>query len=114
MKFMRPEWHDNPMFYVSATSVTDTEVAPEGCENLFLLIPVASGLEADTEALRDHYFKMIIQCMEQHTGESILDSIVFKKSFCISDFVNEYNSFKNVWIGEYTIANSDIKTILPK
>ncbi|MFX4486013.1 hypothetical protein ABTA87_20920, partial [Acinetobacter baumannii] len=35
------EWPTDPLFYVSATSVTDNTVAPAGCENLFLLIPVA-------------------------------------------------------------------------
>ena len=35
------EWPTDPLFYVSATSVTDASVSPEGCENLFFLIPVA-------------------------------------------------------------------------
>jgi len=68
-------------------------------------------LKADTEALRDHYFKMIIQRMEQHTGESILDSIVVKKSFCITDFVNEYNSFKG---NAYGLANTLKQTAILK
>ena len=105
------QWPENPLFYVSATSVTDSGVAPEGCENLFLLIPVASGLEADTETLRDHYFKMIIQRMEQQIGETISDSIIFRKSFCITDFVDEYNSFKG---NAYGLANTLMQTAILK
>jgi len=104
-------WPVNPLFYVSATSVTDPDVAPEGCENLFLLIPVASGLKEDTETLRDHYFNMIIQRMEQQTGESILDAVIYRKSFCITDFVNEYNSFKG---NAYGLANTLLQTAILK
>jgi phytoene desaturase len=55
----------NPLFYVSATSVTDASVAPENCENLFFLIPTATGLQGDTEELREQYFTMIVQRMEK-------------------------------------------------
>ena len=41
-------WPSNPLFYASVPSVTDASVAPVGCENLFLLIPIAAGLEGDT------------------------------------------------------------------
>ena len=97
------EWPTDPLFYVSATSVTDDAVAPEGCENLFLLIPVAAGLENDTEELRDRYFDRIISRMEKYLGQSIKDSIIYRKSFAHSDFVNEYNAFKG---NAYGLANT--------
>ena len=34
-----PQWPKKPLFYVCAPSITDDSVAPEGCENLFFLIP---------------------------------------------------------------------------
>ncbi len=105
------KWPVNPLFYVSATSVTDAGVAPEGCENLFLLIPVASGLEADTETLRDRYFEMIVERMEKQMGEPIKNLIAYKKSFCITDFVNEYNSFKG---NAYGLANTLLQTAVLK
>ena len=37
-----PSWPSDPLFYASVPSVTDTTVAPVGCENLFLLIPIAA------------------------------------------------------------------------
>lgn len=101
--YTQPQWPSNPLFYVSATSVTDPSAAPPGGENLFLLIPVATGLTGDTEAIRDKYFEAIITRMEQHTGQSIKDAIVFKKSFAHSDFISEYNAFKG---NAYGLANT--------
>ena len=97
------EWPTDPLFYVSATSVTDNTVAPEGCENLFLLIPVAAGLENDTEELREKYFEMIIKRMEKYFGQSIKESVIYKRSFAQNDFVSEYHSFKG---NAYGLANT--------
>jgi phytoene desaturase len=105
------EWPTDPLFYVSATSVTDNTVAPEGCENLFLLIPVAAGLENDTEALRENYFNRIIERMEKQLGQSIKDAIIFKKSFAQNDFVNEYHAFKG---NAYGLANTLLQTAICK
>lgn len=104
-----PKWPTNPLFYVSIASKTDDTVAPEGCENLVFLVPVASGLSGDTEALRDNYFRHIAKRMETLTGESILDSIIFQKSYSVTDFTNEYNSFKG---NAYGLASTLKQTAL--
>ena len=64
---------------------------------------MASGLEGDSEELREKYFRMIIQRMEAHTGESILDAVMYKKTYSISDFVHDYNSFQG---NAYGLANT--------
>jgi phytoene desaturase len=97
------QWPTDPLFYVSVTSVTDDTVAPPGCENLFILIPVATGLSGDTEELRDNYFEMVIKRIEEHTGETIGDAIVYKKSFALREFTGEYNAFKG---NAYGLANT--------
>ncbi len=97
------EWPVNPLFYVGATSVTDTSQAPDGCENLFLLIPVAAGLTGDTEALRDQYFDLIIERMEKQTGQSIKEAIIYKKSYAHSNFIEDYHAFKG---NAYGLANT--------
>jgi phytoene desaturase len=101
--YTRPQWPSNPLFYVSAPSQTDAGVAPEGCENLFFLIPVAAGLTDDDEALRAAYFQQIVQRFERHTGQSVTDHIIFRKSFATADFVYDYNSFKG---NAYGLANT--------
>lgn len=107
----QPQWPAEPLFYVSAVSVTDKTAAPEGCENLFFLIPVAAGLKGDTEELRDKYFYKILQRFEERTGEKIKENIIFKRSFAVSDFVHEYNAFKG---NAYGLANTLRQTAIMK
>ncbi len=106
-----PKWPSAPLFYVCTPSVTDATVAPEGGENLFFLIPVASGLEGDTEPLRDQYFDQILARFENRTGQSVRDAIVYKKSYSVSDFKKDYHSFKG---NAYGLANTLMQTAVLK
>lgn len=106
-----PKWPTDPLFYVSATTVTDPSGAPEGCENLFFLIPIAAGLADDTDETREKYFLQIIQRFEERIGEPILDSIVYKKSYSVSDFVSDYNAFRG---NAYGLANTLMQTAILK
>jgi phytoene desaturase len=105
------EWPSDPLFYVSATSVTDATVASYGYENLFILIPVAAGLENDDEAIREKYFNMVIKRMEKYFGCSIKDAVIYKKSFAHREFISEYNSFKG---NAYGLANTLMQTAILK
>lgn len=97
-----PKWPTKPLFYLCVPSKTDQHVAPEDCENIFALIPVAPDLESD-EALRDKYLDMIIQRIKKATGVDIANHIVYKKSYAHEEFVNDYNSFKG---NAYGLANT--------
>jgi len=97
-----PKWPENPLFYVNFPSVTDKSMAPEGCETGFFLIPIAPGLE-DTPELRQQYFDIIINRFESLTDQNVKDHILFKESFCVNDFVSEYNSYKG---NAYGMANT--------
>jgi phytoene desaturase len=105
------EWPGEPLFYVCASSVSDENVSPPGCENLFFLIPVAAGLPGDNEILRDEYFNKIIKRFEKRTGEPVTNHIIYKKSFGPADFVNEYNAFKG---NAYGLANTLSQTAVFK
>ncbi len=107
--YKRPSWPQAPLFYVSVSSLTDPNVAPAGHENIVFLIPIASGLEGDTEALREHYFQLIAKRMEQHLGESILDAVVYKKMYSVKDFKADYNSFQG---NAYGLANTLLQTAI--
>jgi phytoene desaturase len=106
-----PKWPTEPLFYVSVSSLTDSTVAPEGHENLVFLIPVAAGLSDDSEVLREQYFQKILKRFEKHIGQPVSDSIVYKRSFAYSDFVNDYNSFKG---NAYGLANTLMQTAILK
>ncbi len=103
------KWPTDPLFYLSVSSVTDETVAPAGCDNMVFLIPVAAGLEADTEELRERYFQKILARFEEKTGQQIRNNIVYKKSYSISNFVTDYNSFKG---NAYGLANTLMQTAI--
>lgn len=73
------------------------------------LIPVAAGLVGDTEALREKYFQLILSRMEKHLGETIHDAVIFKKSYSVSDFSRDFNSFKG---NAYGMANTLMQTAI--
>jgi len=107
--YKKPGWPNAPLFYVSVASLTDPNVAPPGQENIVFLIPIASGLEGDTEALREHYFQVIAERMEKHLCESIRDAVVYKKMYSVADFRTDYNSFQG---NAYGLANTLLQTAI--
>lgn len=101
-----PKWPDEPLFYASFPSKTDENSAPEGKEAAIFLIPLAPGLE-DNEELREKYFKKIIFRFETLTNQKVTENIIFKESFCVNDFIKDYNSYKG---NAYGMANTLLQT----
>jgi len=102
----QPKWPTDPLFYVNFPSITDHSMAPEGCETGFFLVPIAPGLE-DTPQLREQYFDLILARFQERTGQRIENNIIFKESFCVKDFVAQYNSYKG---NAYGMANTLLQT----
>jgi len=96
-----PKWPEKPLFYASFPSKTDESVAPEGKEAGIFLIPIAPGIE-DTPEIREKYFNSIMERLEALTHQKVTDDIIFKESFCVNDFINDYNSYKG---NAYGLAN---------
>ncbi|KAA8482546.1 phytoene desaturase [Arcticibacter tournemirensis] len=108
--YKEPAWPQKPLFYVCCPSKTDPHVAPPGAENLFFLIPVASGL-TDTPEIREKYFNMIMERFKTITGQDIRPSIVVNRSYAINDFIEDYHSFKG---NAYGLANTLLQTAFLK
>ncbi|MDB5029629.1 phytoene desaturase family protein [Mucilaginibacter sp.] len=104
--YTSPQWPDKPLFYVCCASKTDNTVAPDGCENLFFLMPVAPGL-ADNDNIREQYFELMLGRFEAITGQSIRDAIVVKRSYALNNFKADYHSFKG---NAYGLANTLTQT----
>jgi phytoene desaturase len=100
------KWPSKPLFYVCCPSKSDDTVAPPGHENLFILMPLAPGIE-DTETLREEYFGRIMERLEDYTGVPIRETLDYKKSYCVKDFKEDYNSFKG---NAYGLANTLMQT----
>jgi len=99
-------WPKKPLFYVCCTSKTDKNVAPDGKENIFILMPIPIGIQ-DTEELREKYFNIIISRLEKYCDQKIISDIDYKKSYCIKDFQTDYNSYKG---NAYGLANTLAQT----
>ncbi len=101
-----PAWPKEPLFYGNFPSLSGDGFAPEGKEGAFFLVPIAPGIK-DTEELRNTYFDIIIDRFEKNTKQNVKSSILFKESFCINDFISEYNSYKG---NAYGLANTLTQT----
>jgi phytoene desaturase len=108
--YEEPKWPSKPLFYVSAPSKTDSSVAPEGCENLFVLVPVAPDLE-DNEQTRQKYYDLVMDRLEKLTKQSIKDAVIYKRGFAHKDFKADYHSFKG---NAYGLANTLRQTAILK
>lgn len=97
--FDQPKWPSDPSLYVCAPSKTDPTVAPRGHENLFVLVPIASGLEYTEETL-EAYADKVLDTMEREMGlPGLRDKIVYKRLFSVKDFSERYNSYQGTALG---------------
>ncbi|MFV0220612.1 oleate hydratase [Empedobacter falsenii] len=109
--YEKKRWPEKPLFYACCPSKTDHSVAPEGKENLFLLMPIATGIN-DSEFVRQKYLTEMLSRLEKHTGTQDLQSkIDFKKSYCVRDFVSDYNAYGG---NAYGLANTLNQTAVLK
>ncbi|GCD78550.1 phytoene dehydrogenase [Thermaurantimonas aggregans] len=105
----KPQWPTEPLFYISVTSKTE-KTAPESCENLTILIPLAPGLE-DSEQMREKYYHVVMDRLEKRIGQEIRPHVVVKRSYAMNDFVKDYHAFKG---NAYGLANTLLQTAILK
>lgn len=108
--YKKPKWPTKPLFYACCPSRTDSSVAPEGHENLFLLMPLAPGLK-DDEKVREKFFHVMMERLEKQIGRGVRRFIDHKRSYCVSDFITDYNSYKG---NAYGLANTLRQTAILK
>ncbi len=108
--YKNPQWPTNPAIYVSVSSKTDLSVAPDGFENIIILIPVAPGLN-DTEEIRERYYDLVMDRLEYITGDSIKAHVIFKRTYAHRDFETDYHAFKG---NAYGLANTLLQTAIFK
>lgn len=108
--YTHPRWPERPLFYVSVPSITDPTVAPQGQENMFLLIPLAPDLE-DGEEIREKYFHLIMDRLELITKQDIRSHVIYKRSYAHADFKSDYHAFKG---NAYGLANTLKQTAILK
>ena len=96
--FKRPAWPEDPCFYVSCITKTDPGMAPPGCENVFVLVPVAAGME-DGDAAREGYAEKVVSHVERVTGEEIARHVEVRRIYSQRDFAGDYRAWKGTALG---------------
>lgn len=96
--FKKPEWPSNPCFYLSCNSKTDTTSAPPGGENVFILVPVAPGLD-DNDSQREVYAEEVLRHIEKVTGEDLHSDVAVRRIYSHRDFTADYNAYKGTALG---------------
>ncbi|MDN6387365.1 MAG: FAD-dependent oxidoreductase, partial [Corynebacterium sp.] len=93
--------------YVSRPSATDPDVAPEGHENLFILVPVACDPTMDAatvEAVADATVRLVA---ERAGVPDLAERVVVRRTLGPADFATRYNSWRGWALGlAHTLAQS--------
>ena len=90
---------DEPSLYVCAPSFTDASVAPLGKENLFVLVPIASGLTIKGED-KEKYADRILALMETEMNlPALREKIEYRRIYTVDNFAVDYNSLKGSALG---------------
>ncbi|MCR9163894.1 MAG: phytoene desaturase family protein [Nannocystaceae bacterium] len=100
--YERPAWPKEPLFYVCCPSKTDPSVAPAEDENLFVLVPLAPGLQ-DSDEEREKIFELVLRRIEEVAGSSIRERIVYRRHYAMRDFERDYGAYKG---NAYGMANT--------
>ena len=105
-----PAWPENPLFYVCAPSVTDPNVGPEGCENMFFLLPLAPDLD-DNEQRREHYWALMCDRLTRRIGFDIRPHVTYRRAYAHREFKEDYNAYRG---NAYGLANTLLQTAFLK
>ncbi|MBK8982630.1 MAG: phytoene desaturase [Ignavibacteria bacterium] len=97
--FITSESPSNPYYYVNMPSYHDTECAPEGCENLFILCPVPDLRFKDHWNDREEFADRIIQDLSDRINFNLKDNLIVKKIMSPLEWESEYNLYKGSGLG---------------
>jgi phytoene desaturase len=108
---------DLPTIYVCNTSVTDSDHAPTGGSNLFVLVnapplsvPNNGNRQFDWEREKERYRDLVIDDLENRGLDGLGASIEVEKIITPSDFEQRYNAFRGSIYG--TSSNSRMAAFL--
>ncbi|MFM9903819.1 MAG: phytoene desaturase family protein [Pyrinomonadaceae bacterium] len=94
-----PRLPDEPSLYVCAPSVTDPYVAPQGKENLFVLVPIASDLPI-TDEQKEVYADRVLALMESEMNlPDLRKKIEYTRIYTVENFAADYNAYKGSALG---------------
>ncbi len=107
--FKNPAWPEDPSLYICMPSKTDRSVAPKDHENLFVLVPIASGLSYTDDFLKQYGDGILEEIAKYYKIPDLKDRIVFRREYSVKDFSKDYNAFKGSALGlAHTLSQSAV------
>jgi 1-hydroxy-2-isopentenylcarotenoid 3,4-desaturase len=96
-----------PSLYVCKPSGVDPSVAPEGSENLFVLVPIPAdtglgggGVDGDGAAVLEALADRVVTQIADWAGiPDLADRIVVRRTIGPADFADDYNAWKGGALG---------------
>lgn len=92
-------WPENPSIYVCKPTATDPSVAPPNTENLFVLVPLPSGIYNDKKRTQQYADRCLSIIAKQCNVDDLQKRIVVQKLYGPSDFEYELNSWQGGALG---------------
>jgi phytoene desaturase len=91
--FRRKVLPDDFSMYLHAPTRTDPGMAPEGCESLYVLVPVANNASGiDWSDVKDEFARRILDYLEQWGLEDLTSHLDVLHVFTPDDFESELNA----------------------
>lgn len=85
--------------YLCKPSATDSTVAPEGSENLFVLVPLPADYEIESHELEKAADSYLSQIEKHFDIPDLRQRIVLKELFGPNDFMNKFNAWQGTALG---------------
>lgn len=114
--YRNPGTLEKPYYYVNVISKHNTELAPVGCESVFIVCPVPDLRYKSNWDDAENIVNSIINDFSKRTGINIHNHIVSKRFFTPIDWQNKFNLYRgsglglahNMWqIGAFRPRNYD-------
>ena len=95
--FDEPGWPTDPAYYIHVPSKTDRSYAPDGHHSVFILVPIAPGLN-DGPARRAWMRERVLEDLAEHAVD-LRGRITVEHEACVSDFANHFGQPKGNALG---------------
>ncbi|HOK13873.1 MAG TPA: phytoene desaturase, partial [Candidatus Kapabacteria bacterium] len=114
--YRNPDTLEKPYYYVNVISKHNSELAPDGCESVFIVCPVPDLRYKSNWDDAEVIVNSIVQDFSKRIGININEHIVAKRFFTPIDWQNKFNLYRgsglglahNMWqIGAFRPKNFD-------
>ncbi len=90
---------EKPYYYVNASSKSNPDCAPEGCENLFILCPVPDRRYKNDWSDREQLADTILKDMSERIGYDLIANRVTQTIYAPDDWEGMFNLYRGSGLG---------------